>query len=72
MTKPLNEFVVCQIVTLKNMGFSYQQICNRLGLHNRFTARSGYQRFFKKQGLSSQEKHSETQKTDPKGRTTAY
>ena len=47
MTKPPNEFVVCQIVTLKNMGFSYQQICDRLGLHNRFTERSEYQRFLK-------------------------
>ena len=40
MPAPLNSFLACQIVTLKNAGFSYQKIADELGLTAKSTAQS--------------------------------
>ena len=44
MTAPLNSFLVCQTVTLKNTGLSYQKIADELGLKDKSKAQSVYKR----------------------------
>ena len=44
MVKPLDSYVVCKIVTLREMGLSYKEIKEKLGLKSRSTA---YQRFLR-------------------------
>ena len=53
LSSPLSDFIVCQIVPLKNLGFSYKRIADQLGLHNRFTARNGYQLYLKNEDFYS-------------------
>ena len=45
MGKPLDSYVVCKIVTLREMGLSYKEIKEKLGLKSRSTAQTAYQRF---------------------------
>ena len=48
MVKPLVSYVVCEIVTLREMGcLSYKEIEEKLGLKSRSTAQTAYQRFLK-------------------------
>ena len=47
MPAPLNSFLACQIVTLKNAGLSYQKIADELGLKAKSTAQSVYKRFIR-------------------------
>ena len=44
MVKPLDSYVVSKIVTLREMGLSYKEIKEKLGLKSRSTA---YQRFLR-------------------------
>ena len=46
MVKPLDSYVVCKIVTFREMGLSYKEIKEKLGLKSRSTAQTAYQRFF--------------------------
>ena len=39
--------VVCKIVTLREMGLSYKEIKEKLGLKSRSTAQTAYQRFLR-------------------------
>ena len=47
MVKPLDSYVVCKIVTLREMGLSYKEIKEKLGLNSRSTAQTAYQRFLR-------------------------
>ena len=47
MPEPLNSFLVCQIVTLKNTCLSYQKIAEELGLKAKSTAQSVYKRYLR-------------------------
>ena len=47
MVKPLDSYVVCKIVTLREMGLSYKEIKEKLGLKFRSTAQTAYQRFLR-------------------------
>ena len=47
MPAPLDSFIACQIVTLKEAGFSYQKIADELGLKAKSTAQSVFRRFNK-------------------------
>ena len=47
MPAPLNSFLACQIVTLKNAGLSYQKIADELGLKAKSTAQSVYKRYIR-------------------------
>ena len=51
LPEPPSEIKVCQIVTLKNLGFLYRRTAYQLGLHNRFTARIGYQGYLQNKDL---------------------
>ena len=44
MPAPLNSFLACKIVTLKNTGISCQKIADELGLKAKSTAQSVYKR----------------------------
>ena len=47
MPAPLNSFLACRIVTLKNAGPSYQNFADELGLKAKSTtAQSFYKRYF--------------------------
>ena len=48
MLAPLNSFLACQIVTLKNAGLSNQKIADELGLKAKSTAQSVYKRYIRK------------------------
>ena len=48
MVKPLDSYVVCKIVTLREMGLSYKEIKEKLGLKSRSTAQTAYQRFLRR------------------------
>ena len=39
--------VVCKIVTLREMGLSYKEIKEKIGLKSRSTAQTAYQRFLR-------------------------
>ena len=52
MVKPLDSFLVCKIVTLREIGLSYNQIKEKLGLKSRSTAQSAYKRFLKTSSYS--------------------
>ena len=45
MVNPLDSYVVCKIVTLREKGLSYKEIKEKLGLKSRSTAQTAYQRF---------------------------
>lgn len=45
--KPLNQFLVCQIVTLRQMGYSFGKIQKSLNLASRQTAHSAYKRYLR-------------------------
>ena len=45
MPAPLNSFLACQIVTLKNAGLSCQKIADKIGLKVKSTAQSVYERY---------------------------
>ena len=47
MVKPLDSYVVCKIVTLREMGLSYKGFKEKLGLKSRSTAQTAYQRFLR-------------------------
>ena len=47
MVKPLDSYVVCKIVTLREIGLSHKEIREKLGLKPRSTAQTAYQRFLK-------------------------
>ena len=47
MVKQLDSYVVCRIVTLREMGLSYKEIKEKLGLKSRSTARTTYQSFLR-------------------------
>ena len=47
MAKPLDSYVVCKIVTLREMSLSYEEIKEKLGLKTRPTAQTAYQRFLR-------------------------
>ena len=47
MPAPLNSFLACQIVTLKNAGLSYQKIADELVLKAKSTAQSVYKRYIR-------------------------
>ena len=47
MVKPLDSYVVCKIVTLREMGLSYKEIKEKLGPKSRSTAQTAYQRFLR-------------------------
>ena len=47
MAKPLDSYVVCKIVTLREMSLSYEEIKEKLGLKSRPTAQTAYQRFLR-------------------------
>ena len=47
MVKPLDSYVVCKIVTLREMGLSYKEIKEKLGLKSRSTAQTAYQLFLR-------------------------
>ena len=47
MPAPLNSFLACQIVTLKNAGLSYQKIVDELSLKAKSTAQSVYKRYIR-------------------------
>ena len=48
MVKPLDSYVVCKIVRLREMGSSYKEYKEKLGLKSRSTAQTAYQRFLRK------------------------
>ncbi len=48
MGKPLCDYTVCQGVTLRGLNFSWQEICDKLGLKSRYVAASAYRRFQKR------------------------
>ena len=52
----LCDFIVCQIVTLKNLRFSNERIADQIGFHIRFSARSSYQPCFLKMKILTPEK----------------
>ena len=45
MVKPLDSYVLYKIVKLREMGLSYKEIKENLGLKSRSTAQTAYQRF---------------------------
>ena len=47
MPAPLNSFLACQIVTLKDTGLSYQKIADEPGLKAKSTAQSVYKRYIR-------------------------
>ena len=47
MVKPLNEFLVCQVVTLRKLNFSWSEIQKQLELKHRSTAQMAYKRYIK-------------------------
>ncbi len=47
MGKPLCDFTVYQVVTLRGLNLSWQGICDKLGLKNRHVATSAYRRIQK-------------------------
>ena len=47
MVKPLDSYVVCKIVTLREMGLSYKEIKEKLGLKSQPTAQTVYHRFLR-------------------------
>ena len=47
MVKPLDSYVVCKIVTLREMDLSYKETKEKLGLQSRSTAQTVYKRFLK-------------------------
>ena len=47
MVKPLDSYVVCKIVTLREMGLSYKEVEEKLGLKSQSTAQIAYQRFLR-------------------------
>ena len=47
MVKPLNSYVLYKIVKLREMGLSYKEIKEKLGLKSRSTAQTAYQRFLR-------------------------
>ena len=47
MVELLDSYVVCKIVTLREMGLSYKEIKEKLGLKSRSTAQTVYQRFLR-------------------------
>ena len=47
MVKPLDSYVVCKIVTLREMGLSYKGFKEKMGLKSRSTAQTAYQRFLR-------------------------
>ena len=47
MVKPLNEFRVCQVVTLRKLNFSWSEIQKQLELKHRSTAQMAYKRYIK-------------------------
>ena len=47
MVELLDSYVVCKIVTLREMGLSYKEIKEKLGLKSRSTAQTAYQRFLR-------------------------
>ena len=47
MVKQFNSYVVCEIVTLRELGLSYKEINEKLGLKTRSTAKTGFQHFLR-------------------------
>ena len=47
MPAPVNSFLACKNVTLKNAGLSYQKIADELGLNAKSTAQSVYKRYIR-------------------------
>ena len=47
MVKPLDSYVVCKIVTLREMGLSYKEIEEKLRLRSRSTTQTAYKRFLR-------------------------
>ena len=47
MLAPLNSFLACKIVTLKNAGLCYQKNADELGLKAKSTAQSVYKRYIR-------------------------
>ena len=47
MVKPLDSYVVCKIVTLREMLLSYRETKEKLGLKSRSTAQTAYQGFLR-------------------------
>ena len=47
MVKQLDSYVVCRTVTLREMGLSYKEVKEKLGLKSRSTAQTAYQRFLR-------------------------
>ena len=45
MVKPLNEFLVCQVVTLRKLNFSWSEIQKQLELKHRSTAQMAYKSY---------------------------
>ena len=45
MVKPFGSYVVCKIVTFREMGLTYKEIEGTLGLKSRSTAQTAYQQF---------------------------
>ena len=54
MVKSLDSYVLCKIVTLREMCLSYKEIKEKLGHKSRSTAQTAYQRFFENELLCGQ------------------
>ena len=54
MVKPLDSYVVCKIGTLREMGLSYKEIKEKLGLKSRSTAQTAMEKvmeFFERKNI---------------------
>ena len=54
MVKPLCSFTVCQVVTLRDVGFSWSKIQKELNLKSRSSARYAYKCYLKNNSLEAQ------------------
>ena len=69
MVKPLDSYVVCKIITLREMGSSYKEIKGKLGLKSRSTAQTAYQRFLKTNSYVAKKPPGRPEKLSEKAKT---
>ena len=67
MVKPLDSYVVCKIVTLREMGLSYKEIEEMLGLKSQSTAQIAYQRFLRTNSYVAKKPPGRPEKLSEKG-----
>ena len=67
MVKPLDSYVVCKIVTLREMGLSYKENKEKLGLKSRSTAQTANQRFLRTNSYVAKKPPCRPEKLSEKG-----